>query len=99
MDKREFEAWKARTNESANKWIVDDIHNGKDGRDLLAYRGGQDGAYFMVALDGTVIVGTYTGALPHIGEADFTAIGKLKCLDFEDGKSRVLVSLGLKIAA
>jgi hypothetical protein len=94
MTRQEFELWKAETNRSTYKWIIDLIHNGKDGRDLLIFKGGESGDYILVDPTGKVQVGTYTGAIPHICEAEFKVVGNNQCKDFQDGCTRILKSLG-----
>lgn len=70
MNQHEFEYWKAVTDSSACRWVEDSITrlNGKGG---LYYTGGENGRYMRVFPDGTLTVGTYEGAYPHIGKAIF----------------------------
>jgi len=88
MTKAEFDAWTKETKFSEKKWCRDFItgENSKlyashpewfRGRlqpveRELFYKGGVDGVYIEIAGDGTVNVGEYEGAIPHIGEAIFT---------------------------
>ena len=71
MTPAEFEAWKKWTRESAHRWAVDPIHDGRDGRDLLLYIGGENGKYLRFDNAETLEIGSYEGAVPHIGEAMF----------------------------
>ena len=73
MDKEEFAAWQARTENSRFKWTEDEIYR-LNGRGVFYYMGGEDGIYMAAGKDGTFVIGTYAGAIPHIGEAsDFSA--------------------------
>ena len=87
MNKAEFDAWTAETKFSERNWRRDHItgenskryadhpewFNGKPpmARELF-YKGGTDWVYIEICGDGTVTVGEYEGAIPHIGEAMFT---------------------------
>jgi hypothetical protein len=71
MTPEEFEAWKKWTRESGHRWKVDPIHNGLGGRDLLMFIGGESGKYLRFDNTDTLEIGSYEGAIPHIGEADF----------------------------
>lgn len=70
MTKAEYNAWLAETLRSRERWAVDPIQWLNHGR-LLFYKGGCDGHYVEIEREGAVTVGTYEGALPHIGEAMF----------------------------
>lgn len=78
MTKREADAWKYETSMSQTEWRVDPVHN--DNPHLLVYKGGAGGHYFQIVrgVDGTaeLTIGTYAGALPHIGEAAFRVLGR-----------------------
>lgn len=78
MTKTEFEAWKAHTATSKQVWILDPVHNGFNGQAALMHKGGEFGSFIRVEIDGTVTVGTYEDAYPHIGEAAFTITGSHK---------------------
>jgi len=70
MNKIEFDAWTRETKFSENAWVLDTIRYANTG-DLLFYKGGTDGVYVWIQIDGVVSVGTYAYAIPHIGEALF----------------------------
>lgn len=77
MTKREADAWKYETSMSQEEWRVDPIHH--DNPDLLVYKGGTSGHYFNIlcGADGAELtIGTYTDAVPHIGEAAFRVLGR-----------------------
>jgi len=95
MDKTEFDAWKLVTKNSENEWQLDRVTYHNRG-DMLFYKGGVDGIYLRVDSDGTVAIGNYQGALPHIGEAAFTVIHSNKVADSaEEALSAVLPKLDL----
>jgi len=88
MTKAEFNAWTEETKFSERNWRRDHITGDNSKlyaehpewfkgkvkpveRELL-YKGGENGVYIEIMGDGTVSVGEYTGAIPHIGEALFT---------------------------
>lgn len=81
MNKKEFAAWQARTENSRFKWTEDEIYR-LNGRGVFYYMGGADGIYMAVGKDGTFAIGTYEGAIPHIGEASFTQKAEVRCDDF-----------------
>lgn len=70
MNKAEFNKWKKHTDSSQGEWLLDPIHNGKNGQEYVFHRGGVDGQYISIDL-GVVTIGDYNGAIPHIGEASF----------------------------
>lgn len=82
MDKKEFDAWTAETKFSERCWRRDYI-TGENSKlrarrmgdpsmeEELFYKGGEDGVYIEIRGNGTVTVGEYEGAIPHIGEAIF----------------------------
>ena len=71
MTPEEFAAWKESTRESGHHWTVDPIHDGRDGRDLLLFVGGESGKFLRFNNRDTLKIGSYEGAVPHIGEAVF----------------------------
>lgn len=81
MDQTEYERWQAVTERSAHHW-VEDAAVRLNGRSALYYTGGEDGAYMEIGNDGTLTVGSYEGAIPHIGEAMFTPHSAWKKDDF-----------------
>jgi hypothetical protein len=77
MTESEAKAWLAETARSEFGWLVDSVHC--TAADLIVYKGGQSGHYVaMNERDGRhwVSVGTYEGAMPHIGEAAFKRLGR-----------------------
>jgi len=64
-------AWMTVTESSRFKWVEDEIYR-LNGRGAMYYTGGEDGVYMRISKDGTLEVGNYEGAIPHIGEAMFT---------------------------
>ena len=83
MTKEEFESWKAYTAASAHRWQEDAIFR-LNGKGLFYYTGGEDGMYIEIRKDGALEVGTYEGALPHIGEAMFTTKAERQCANFDE---------------
>ena len=71
MTPEEFDTWKKWTRESGHRWIVDPIHDGRGGRDLLLFIGGESGKLLCFSNWDTLEIGSYEGAVPHIGEAIF----------------------------
>lgn len=96
MTKAEFELWQTETARSTRRWTIDLVHNGLNGQWLLAYKGGTDGHFFEVTRDGTVRIGSYEGAIPHIGEAAFKVMHTYKCKDWNDACSRFFSAMGLQ---
>lgn len=94
MTQDEYEHWKDITEKSKYRWMVDKItyYNHKD---FLAYKGGEDGAFIEISHDGVVSMGTYEGALPHIGEAIFKPQAHKAFESFEDAFKYVVENGGL----
>ena len=84
MTREEFDGWRAVTEASSYRWTEDEIRR-LNGRGALYYIGGEDGCYIDIAKDGKVTVGTYEGAIPHIGEASFFVKGTKQLKDFNEG--------------
>lgn len=83
MTHDEAQAWLAETRRSRTKWQVDLIHN--EPHDTLIYKGGRKGQFVGIRTieGGTgVMIGTYTGAIPHIGEAAFSIKGRKRVDDW-----------------
>lgn len=74
MTRQEFLAWTKHTDRSKRGWQRDDVTLHNRGA-LLMYHGGEKGTYVEVDKT-TVTVGTYDGAIPHIGEAMFKVTGR-----------------------
>lgn len=83
MDQKECENWIAITASSSYKWVEDRISY-LNGRGSLYYTGGEDGVYIQISNDGTLKIGTYEGASPHIGEALFKVKEEQKYADFNE---------------
>lgn len=83
MDQKEWEHWQAVTATSDHKWVEDKIVH-LNGRGAMYYTGGEDGIYMRISNDGTLELGTYKGALPHIGKAFFDVKGQKKYSDFNE---------------
>lgn len=81
MTQREFEYWQAVTAESTRRWVEDSITR-LNGNGALYYTGGKDGIYMSLSPDGKLMVGTYEGAIPHIGEAMFKRGAEHQYADF-----------------
>lgn len=71
MTQAEFTAWTQDTNRSRYSWRMDQIHDGREGRDALLYRGGESGLYVHIDCAGIATFGRYLGAVPHMGEAEY----------------------------
>ena len=78
MTQGEREQWRAVTNSSRHQWREDSVTR-QNGRGALYYLGGQDGYFMRVTPEGKLSIGIYEGALPHIGEACFTAKAEKEC--------------------
>jgi len=83
MNDSEYKDWKKWTESCEFKWIVDPIHNGLNGKALLAHIGGYSGKFIRVQQDGLIVIGTYNGANPNIGEAEFRQEQTRKEKDFK----------------
>jgi hypothetical protein len=81
VDQKEWEHWRAVTASSTHKWVEDAIFRLND-RGVMYYTGGEDGIYMQISKDGMLELGTYEGALPHIGEAFIIIKAQKKCPDF-----------------
>jgi len=80
MTYEEFDHWNKVTAASKDGWQLDTIGVANHGR-YLFYQGGENGGYVWVEPDGKVEIGTYTGAIPHIGEAFYRPIHSSKMGD------------------
>lgn len=70
MTRAEFDGWAAVTRASETTWQLDLCSWHNQGCYFI-YKGGVDGVYLQVRSNGVAEIGTYEGALPHIGEALF----------------------------
>ena len=81
MTQHEFEYWQAVTQSSKYHWREDEITR-LNGNGALYYTGGEDCHYMRLSPDGKLTVGTYEGAIPHIGEAMFRRSAEHQYTDF-----------------
>lgn len=72
MTQHEHDEWIRATKASEGKWAKDPIHSQRG--NLFLYKGGCVGMFIEVDHSGGMTIGTYTDALPHIGEASFRSI-------------------------
>lgn len=78
MTDAEIKQWLAVTENSRYQWTKDEVTR-RNGRGSLFYFGGENGIYMHVKPGGALDIGTYEGALPHIGEAMFTRKESVDC--------------------
>lgn len=78
MTQGEMEQWRAVTNSSRYHWREDPVTR-RNGRGMLYYLGGENGCFMRITPEGKLSVGTYEGAVPHIGEACFTEKAGKEC--------------------
>lgn len=83
MNQKEWESWKRVTASSTHRWVEDSIFY-SSGRGAMYYTGGESGVYMKITKDGTFELGTYEGALPHIGEAFYTVELQKQCTDYNE---------------
>jgi hypothetical protein len=91
MDANEYAAWKVETARSETRFILDEIH-WYNRKEILLFKGGVDGVYVWIFNDGTATIGTYEGAVPHIGEAMFTEIHRNKVADNAVDALRIIIA-------
>lgn len=94
MTKIEFDNWTKHTERSKRGWMRDEIALRNRGVFFL-YHGGDSGTYVEVD-DATVTVGTYTDAVPHIGEAFFTVTGRKVFQNQDDAWNAVMSATGVR---
>jgi len=80
MTPTEFEQWQKVTMSSVSNWVVDEIRLYNRG-EYFFYMGGESGNFIECRADGTASIGTYEGAIPHIGEALFRVTHSKKVAD------------------
>ena len=96
MNKQEFEQWQKVTQSSKRNWVMDEIRLHNHG-EYFFYTGGENGNFVECGADGTVSIGTYEGAFPHIGEALFRVKHTKKVADnANDALSTVLPKMGMQ---
>lgn len=98
MDQREFKHWQAVTSSSQYMW-VEDVVTRLNGRGCLYYTGGESGIYMRITQEGTLQVGNYEGAIPHIGEALFRPGAERKCGSFNEAFQQACELGGRKFLA
>lgn len=82
MTDLECKQWMAVTANSQYQWTEDEVTR-LNGRGALYYLGGTDGVYIRIQPEGKLSVGTYEGAIPHIGEALFAQKAVVDCGSFD----------------
>lgn len=98
MEKAEYEHWQAVTESSIHQWVEDTTVR-LNGRGARYYTGGENGTYMEIKKDGTLTVGCYEGAVPHIGEAYFTPHTAWKKDTFDEAFQLALQVGGKKFLA
>ena len=83
MTRDEFALWQDITENSRFHWTEDAIFR-LNGRGAFYYIGGEDGGYMRIHKDGRLELGSYEGAVPHIGEALFIPKSERKYADFNE---------------
>ena len=83
MTRDEFALWKDITGNSRFHWTEDAIFR-LNGRGAFYYIGGEDGGYMRIHKDGRLELGSYEGAVPHIGEAVFMPKSEKQYADFNE---------------
>ena len=83
MTRDEFALWQAITENSRFHWTEDAIFR-LNGRGAFYYIGGEDGGYMRIHKDGRLELGSYEGAVPHIGEAVFMPKSEKQYADFNE---------------
>lgn len=96
MDKTEFERWQAVTGSSRHRWVEDSVTR-LNGRGTLYYTGGETGIFMRITAEGNLMVGTYEGAIPHIGEACFTSEAERKFKDYKEALQYAWELGGIKL--
>ncbi len=92
---KELAAWNAITDSSRYTWTEDDIFR-LNGRGAMYFIGGETGIYMRVSKEGTLDVGTYEGAIPHIGEAIFKSTSNHKFDNYDQAFTHALETGGMK---
>ena len=83
MTRDEFARWQDITENSRFQWTEDAIFR-LNGRGAFYYIGGEDSGYMRIHKDGRLELGSYEGAVPHIGEALFIPKSERKYADFNE---------------
>lgn len=98
MTQQEFEYWQAVTGSSQYHWREDTVTH-LNGRGALYYTGGESGIYIRITETGHLTVGTYEGAIPHIGEACFQKKVEHAFKNFNEGFQYACQLGGIKFLA
>jgi hypothetical protein len=94
MNANEAAAWKAYTASNTHQWKVDPCHSKPD--DLLLSYGGEAGKF--ASIRGSVVeIGTYSDAIPHIGDALFKVEGRRDCGSTDDAVRFLLERGGIAV--
>ncbi len=94
MTDSEWRQWMDVTANSQYQWTTDEVTR-QNGRGELYFLGGESGIYMRIQPEGTISIGTYEGAIPHIGEALFTQKAVRDCGSFDQAFQKA-VELGGK---
>jgi hypothetical protein len=92
MTKEETKAWTDFVNSSKHHWVVDPIHDKAE--DFLAFIGGLNGKFVHIT-GNTITVGSYVGAFPHIGDAEFREQGHRTFKSNQEAQAHMLQGLGV----
>ena len=102
MNATETEAWVKSMKANRGHWKVDPVHNGTEasGYSLLLYKTKVNdhtaGEYIFVRKD-HVSAGEFAGAIPHMGEALFTAHWDREFASFSDAVETVIERAGMSV--
>ncbi len=89
MTRDEFALWQDITENSRFHWTEDAIFR-LNGRGAFYYIGGEDGGYMRIHKDGRLELGSYEGAVLHIGEAVFMPKSEKQYADFNEAFTAAL---------
>jgi hypothetical protein len=95
MTAAEFKAWSDHTAGSRLHWQRDEIMLHNQGASPY-YIGGENGKFISIDKTGKLELGTYEGAVPHIGEALFTITFTKQFADKNAAETRLLECGGIK---
>ncbi len=74
MTPTEFDTWSEFMKAARGHWTIDPVHNGVDKEDVLFFCPKGDDAtrgLYISIVGRTAHTGFYTGAVPHMGEAEY----------------------------
>lgn len=95
MTDTEWRQWIAVTANSQYQWTADEVTR-QNGRGELYFLGGESGIYMRIQPEGLLSIGTYEGAIPHIGEALFTQKAVRDCGSFDQAFQKAVELSGKK---